>query len=312
MTPLEEMLYARIKPMRASDWQVKHLKFPLWAQPKIDGVRALNQTGTLTGRSLKKHKNRFNTEFFSHGLTLGLDGEMAAWSETAPDLCRRTTSALNTIEGEPFCLWWLFDLVTLENHDKSYCERYADLKLRMDKMRVFATDVWSRVRLVPYKVVYNLEELEAVDAEYVALGFEGTIIRDPYGLHKSGRSTALECGLLRIKRFVEEEAVVLSLQEGETNANEAKVNELGHTERSTHAENMIPNGKVGAMVCKDVKTGQTITVGAGCMTHPERLHYWAHPDDLVGKTIKYKCFSHGRKDLPRFPTFQSIRAESDI
>lgn len=312
MTPLEEMFFAKVKPMLASDWAPKTLKFPLWVQPKIDGVRALNCTGTLTGRSLKQHKNKFTTGFFSHGLTLGLDGEMAAWSETAPDLCRRTTSALNTIEGEPFVLWWLFDLVTLENGGKSYSERYEDLKIRVEKLKVFQPLLWSRVRLVPYKVVYNLEELEAVDADYVALGFEGTIIRDPNGLHKSGRSTARECGLLRIKRFVEEEAVVLSLQEGESNANEAKINELGHTERSTHAENMIPNGKVGAMVCKDVKTEQTITVGAGCMTHAERLHYWAHPGEIVGKTIKYKTFLHGKKDLPRFPTFQSLRAESDM
>lgn len=312
MTPFEEAFYAPIKPMRASDWQAKHLKFPLWAQPKIDGVRSLNQKGVLTGRSLKQHKNKFTTAFFSHDLTLGLDGETAAWSETAPDLCRRTTSALNTIEGEPFVLWWLFDLITIDNGHTSYCERYHDLTIRIEKLKVFQPLLWSRMRLMPYKIVYNLEELEAVDAEYIRLGFEGTCIRDPYGKHKSGYSTARECGLLRIKRFVEEDAVVLELIEGDMNNNEAKVNELGQTERSTHAENMIPNGRVGSMKCKDVKTGDTITVGAGCMTHAERLNYWAHPDEIVGKTIKYKTFLHGKKDLPRFPTFQCLRAESDM
>ena len=312
MTPIEELFYRPLKPMLASDWVPKKLKFPLWQQPKIDGVRALNITNTLTGRSLKQHANKFNTGFFTHGLTLGLDGEMAAWSETAPDLCRRTTSALNTIEGEPFCLWWLFDLITIENGSKSYCERYADLKIRIENLKAFQPLLWSRTSLVPYKIVYNLHEVQAADDEYIRAGYEGSILRDPYGLYKSGRSTATEGALLRIKAFVEEEFRITGLVEGDMNANDATINELGQTERSTHAENMIPNGRVGSLLGIDLKTDKPITVGAGCMTHAERIHYLAHPDEIVGKVGKYKKFKHGEKDKPRFPTFQSLRAESDM
>jgi hypothetical protein len=48
------------------------------------------------------------------------------------------------------------------------------------------------------------------------------------------------------------------------------------------------------------------------MTHAERIHYLAHPDEIVGKIGKYKRFKHGTKDKPRFPTFQSLKAESDM
>lgn len=312
MTPFEEAFYAPLKPMLASDWNPKKLSFPKWVQPKIDGVRALHLRKGFTGRSLNPHANKFNTAFFNHGLTLGLDGEMAAWSETAPDLCRRTTSALNTVEGEPFCLWWLFDLITIENWQKSYCERYEDLNLRIQKLRVFAPELWSRTRLVPYRLAYTLEDIRIIDAEYVEAGYEGSILRDPYGSYKSGRSTPTEGALLRIKAFAEEEFRITALVEGNMNDNEATINELGHTERSTHAENMIPNGRVGALDGIDLKTEKPIRVGAGCMTHAERIHYWAHPDEIVGKVGKYKKFLHGEKDKPRFPTFQSLKAESDM
>ncbi len=100
-----------IKPMLAEDYVESKLKFPLIAQPKIDGVRGLNLEGQLTGRSLKAHKNLYTTAFFSQKPFKGLDGELAAQAETHPDLCRLTTSAVGTIDGEPFTLWHCFDLI---------------------------------------------------------------------------------------------------------------------------------------------------------------------------------------------------------
>jgi DNA ligase-1 len=170
----------------------------------------------------------------------------------------------------------------------------------------------SRIRIVPYTLCNTLEDLLAADTKYLKLGYEGTIIRNPAGIYKEGRSTVAEGGLLRIKRFTEEEAVVKGIVEGQQNTNASVVNETGHTSRSTHAENMIPNGMVGSLLCQDVKTGQGITVAAGCMPHADRMMYFQHPEMITGQTIKYKTFKHGKKDLPRFPTFQSIRAASDI
>jgi len=301
-----------IKPMLACDWDPAKLVFPLWVQPKIDGVRALNLTGRLTGRSLKEHKNRHVTQMYSHPLLVGFDGEMTAESSTHPALCRLTTSALNTIDGYPWTLWGLFDYVTEQTIGMPYERRYESMLLQMTIVAAQEPALWSNLRTVPFREARNLDDIEEFDAANIAQGFEGSILRNPAGKYKSGRCTARECNLLRIKRFEEEEAIVTALVEGETNTNEATVNELGQTERSTHHANMIPNGMVGSLLCKDIKTGQDITVAAGCMSHAERLHYMAHPSDIVGKVVKYKRFSHGTKDKPRFPTFQSLRAESDM
>lgn len=309
-----------MKPMLATDADESKLRYPLYVQPKIDGVRALNLFGRLTGRSLKEHKNRAVTARFSHSKYIGLDGEMAIDDVPYTDeaLCRLTTSALSTITGRSNVDWWVFDFITQDTKNLPYRERFRLLQERVKEIG----DPY--VQVVPCWEISSHAELVAADEYFLEQGFEGTITRDPAGMYKFGRSTTREQGLLRIKRFVEEEAAVIGMTEGQHNANEAKTNELGQTERSTHQENMIPNGMIGNLICKALKDvvdhngtkliscGQEITVAAGCMTHDQRVHYFANPGDILDKVIKFKFFPKGIKDKPRFPTFQSFRMESDM
>lgn len=313
-----------MKPMLASDYDESKLRFPLLAQPKIDGVRALNMTGTLTGRSLKKHANRHVTGFFSHSSLAGLDGETAAEHECHPDLCRITSSALSTIDGTPWILWHLFDYVTPETVALPYRDRYAALVQRVAELKAtpHLQSLAHHLSVVPSVECASLEGLLEWDNRWLDMGYEGTIIRSPGGAHKQGRSTVREGGLLRIKRFIEEEAEVLQIIEGETNLNEAQTNELGKQFRTSHQENLVPNGQVGAMMCrllKDViyrdkllfEAGTVVKVAAGSMTVADRVRYFKHKHLLIGQVIKFKLFPKGVKDKPRFPTFQSIRIASD-
>lgn len=302
------------KPMLASDYVEGKGHFPCIAQPKIDGVRGLTQEGQHTGRSLKPLGNLFTGKLFGRPELNGCDGELAAELETHPRLCNLTTSATSTHSGEPFVLWWLFDLITVANEDENYFHRYKELTELVERLqRIPGNYEWAgRLRVVPSVVCKSEEELFAIDAKWLEEGYEGTIVRDPDGLHKAGRSTVKEGGLLRIKRFSEEEAVVYAVEEGQTNNNTAQVNELGNTFRSSHAAGMVPNGMIGALLCRDVKTGQEITVGAGRLTHTERKYLFENQNEVIGKTVKYKKFPKGEKDKPRFPTFQSFRNPNDM
>jgi DNA ligase-1 len=298
--------------MLASDAIEDKLLFPVILQPKIDGVRGLNMGTGLTGRSLKRHKNRYTTDLYSHPSLVGLDGELAAERDTHPDLCRLTSSALGTIKGEPYTLWWLFDYVMLGGSQELYSVRYKALEARVRYLRETTHPLACFLRVVPSVLCTSLAQLLEQETVWLNMGYEGVIIRDPNGVHKSGRSTPKEGGLLRIKRFIEEDAVVEQIIEGDSNENEAQINERGLQFRSSHQENKIPNGMVGSLICKDVKSGKEMTVAAGKMTHEERLLFFADQKLLIGKTIKYKHFPKGVKDKPRFPTFQSLRADSDI
>ena len=184
----------------------------------------------------------------------------------------------------------------------------------------------NHILKVPHWYANDIDELNRFDDWFLSCGYEGTIIRDPDGKYKQGRSTVREGGYLRIKRFVEGEGIVCSVEEGETNNNPTQTNELGNTFRSTHKENMIPNGMIGNLwisVCKNIydpqdkkkillHEGQEIKIAAGCMTEVQRIEYFKDQSKILGRVVKFQFFPKGQKDKPRFPTFQTFRAESDI
>jgi DNA ligase-1 len=310
-----------MKPLLATNYDEKKLVFPLGAQPKIDGVRGLTTEGHLTGRSLKKHKNKYTTAFYSIPEYAHLDGELAAQDERHSDLCRITSSALSTIKGEPFTFWHVFDCLRKEVVAAPYVERHKYLTQLIAYEQ--SQGRCTHARVVPMTICETLGELLRLDEQWLEMGYEGTIIRGLNAPHKEGRSTVLQGQLLRIKRFIEAEALVLAIEEGNANENVAQTNELGRTFRTSHKDNKVPNGHVGNMHCEvlvdvvweDVvvlSAGQIITVSPGNMDHGMRKHYFDNPSELVGHGIKFKFFPKGIKDKPRFPTYVCHRSAEDM
>ena len=288
-----------MKPLLATNYVESKLVFPLGAQPKIDGVRGLTTEGHLTGRSLKKHKNKYTTAFYSTKEYEFLDGELAAQDERHPDLCRVTSSALSTIKGEPFTMWHVFDCLRKEVIAAPYIERHKYLTQYVHYEQTQGRCMHAKV--VPMTICEDLAQLLRLDEEWLELGYEGTIIRGLNAAHKEGRSTVNQGQLLRIKRFVEAEALVLEIEEGNVNENVAQTNELGRTFRTSHQENKVPNGMVGNLQCvvlADVMwdgemvllKGQIITVSPGNMDHKMRKHYFENPSEIVQHAITFKFF----------------------
>ena len=311
------------KPMLACDWYQDRVKFPLTAQPKVDGVRSLNQNGQLIGRSLKKHENIHITKMYSRKEFHGFDGEMILGDDPGhPDLCRLSSQALRTRNGEPVVTWFIFDFVREETLHLSY-------EMRMNALNEYLrVNPWmeEQYNIVPISsiTILDMDELLELEQKYLSVGLEGMILRDPKALHKDGRCGKTFMGCWRIKRFIEVKARVKSIEEGRKNNNAAKVNELGRTERSSHAENMEPNGQVGALICELlepicdlftnevlIEAGEEIRVSAGEMTEAEAIHFFNHPEEILEHIIKFRTFPKGVKDKPRFPNYVTIVNEND-
>lgn len=309
------------KPMLACDADETKIKYPCIVQPKIDGVRTLYHNG-VRGRSLKRHANTHIADLFDGIFLNGYDGELIIGTDpTIDDLCRKTASLASSgvTERKDHISWWLFDNFLFP--ELPYEERYESIKSHIN----LCPDIhgWGdHLFLVPSKTVNSYEELLAYENENLALGYEGLIVRSLYMPYKFGRSTVREGGLLRIKRFIESECVVVEILEGESNENEAQTNELGYTYRTSHKENKVKNGMVGALICRALATvkdpqsgkvlfakGDIIKVSPGKMDHATRVRYFEDQSLLMGKTITFKFFPKGGKDKPRFPTFKSIRGD---
>lgn len=276
------------------------LRFPLLASPKIDGIRATVRNGVVFARSNDPIRNRLVQERFKH--LEHFDGELALGDPTAHDLCRRTAGTTNSIEKP-------IDGLTFHVFD-----HVADLTLPFWKrapeqhLRKKAEDVV----IVPQLQIDTLDQLLIVEDEYLDQGYEGLILRDPNAPYKTGRSTANEQYLLKLKRFVDGEFKIVGFEEEMKNNNVATTNALGRTKRSSHKENKVGKGTLGALIL-EWAPGVTFRCGSGFSdAEADRLWKLAQGGKLVGQWATIKYFAKGMKDVPRHPVYKLIRPKSDM
>jgi len=311
-----------MKPQLAEDAILDQVRFPCIVQPKIDGVRAMNLQGTLTGRSLDPFEGYGITDCFSWRDFVGFDGEMTLGNKPncTERLCSMTTGAMGRFKGVTEMAdvhWWVFDDLT--DPALRYIDRYSVLRHRVDDLML------PRIHLVPLYEVHGPNDLNRFIAEFAEAGYEGTIIRNPDAPYKQGRATKKGQELWRVKPWADAEILVTGITEGEMNSNAAKKNTLGRTERSSAKAGMIPNGQVGSIqgvMLADFfdpftgkllfEKGLTVTVGSGEMTVEEATYYFENPELIVNHIVKFKHMTHGVKDKPRFPTYISHRLRQDM
>jgi len=274
------------------------INFPVMASPKLDGVRCIIIDGVAMSRSLKPIPNAYVQKQIGKAKYNGLDGELMLGAVGAADVYRKTVSAVMSEDGEPNFTFWIFD-----NFLKTggFNDRYKSLEKHVS----------AHVTVVKHTMIRNMEDLDAYEAKQLDGGLEGVMIRDPQGPYKFGRSTTNEGTLLKLKRFEDSEAHILDVQELLHNDNEAKKNALGHTERSSHKDNMVPMGTLGALLVRDMKTKVEFAIGTG-YDAATRKELWDNRKNLKGKIVKYKYFAGGSKDKPRFPVFIGFRDKRDM
>lgn len=311
-----------MKPQLAEDALIELVEFPCWVQPKIDGVRALNLQGTLTGRSLDPFEGYGITEFFSQPEFVGLDGEMTLGDKPncTERLCSKTTGAMGRFKDVTEMAdlhWWVFDY--LADPSLPYQSRYTLLTMKVAELN------HPRIHLVPYAVVNNTAELNNAIAAFASQGYEGTIVRNPRAPYKEGRATKKGQQLWRVKPWADAEILVTGITGGMSNQNAAEKSTLGRTKRSSAKAGMVPNGQVGSIQgtlladFHDPLTGTLlfakgleITVSPGEMTVAEAIDLFNHPEKIVGHIVKFQHMTHGVKDLPRFPGYKSHRLAQDM
>lgn len=289
-----------MKPMLATATDGTNLNYPLLASPKLDGIRCLIKDGVAVSRSLKPIPNKHVQHLFGRPEFNGLDGELIVGEVAAPNVFQATTSGVMSIEGEPDVFFYVFDDYSCPT--LKFKSRLLSVAGRVKKLRVIP---------VGHTIVENEEELLNCEASYLAQGFEGLMVRDPDGQYKHGRSTLRQSWLLKLKRFEDSEAMIMGSKELMHNSNEAKINVLGHQERSHQKAGLQGKNMLGALSVKDIKTGVTFDLGTG-FTEVQRKEFWVNRKQLLGKLIKYKYQPVGVKEKPRFPVFLGFRAKHDL
>lgn len=290
------------KPMLAKDYDPAKLVFPVYASPKLDGIRASVLGGKLLSRTLKPIPNKFVSGLLSQSFYEGLDGELIVGETTAKNVFSNTTSHVMSHDKADF--EFKYHVFDYHNDDRGFDVRYQRLLKNINPKHEI---------IVPLKqtLIKNMDELDEYEATQIEQEYEGVILRKVDGLYKFGRSTVNEGLLLKVKRFMDAEAVIIGFEEQMENTNEKTTNELGRSKRSSHKDGKVGKNTLGALIVRDLETNVEFNIGTG-MDDALRAKIWANRPEYMAYYVKYKYFPVGVKDKPRHPVFLGFRDVGDM
>jgi ATP-dependent DNA ligase len=252
---------------------------PYIMQPKLDGVRCraiINDTQVILYSSemhiidLVPHINEELLRLFN-GRFIELDGELYCHGMSFQDIISRTSRSRNKHSDSGKIDYHVFDAIS------SNQPQVARLTWLSQLFQDWVKDD-SCVKYVEPSLARDITVVMEKFAEYIDSGYEGFVIREPYGLYKRKRSTEI----MKFKPHQTDEYVIVGTQE----------------EMSIDG---FPKNSLGAFVC--ISDGVIFNVGTGpSLTQERRINLWKDKDDLLGRKlkVKYQTLTQG-KSIPRFP-----------
>ena len=268
------------------------LTYPCLATPKIDGIRALKIGGDIVTRQLKPIRNAVIRNILCQLLPDGSDGEITVGSGFA-DTTRAVMTAMTEFD-QPFTFHW-FDLVT-GDAAQPYTERMGAIASHMASHRVH-----PQARIVPLypRLLSGQAALTAFEEEAVGAGHEGVMVRAPGGRYKMGRATLKDGILLKLKRFHDDEAVIVGVEELQRQS----------AAGSKRKADVMPGGTLGSLRVTWKQTTFNLGTGFSALV---RAQLWAERGSLVGKPVKFKYYELASQGAPRFPVFLGLRDVDDM
>ena len=284
------------KPMLANGYNQKKIEFPMWSQPKLDGIRCIVrlEDGVIVARSRNgkvidcvEHIKKSTKLVFDEYPNAILDGEL--YNHDLKDNFNKITSLVRKqrptnpekikqfeetalVEAKDTIQYWVYDVLTNETH--TFLERKKTLGF-MVKIMTNSTSVV----LVPTIKVNSFEELDELYGSYLSEGYEGQILRKD-SVYESKRTHSL----LKRKEFQDGEYLVVGMQEGDGN-------------RTGTAKNLI---------CQCEKTGKQFS--SNIKASWERLtEMLKNRDQIIGKKATIQYFNLTPDGIPRFPYAIEIR-----
>ena len=291
-------------PMLAKtfDKPLKEKDFPIFTQPKIDGVRVLvdfDGKGEMRFSSRARNDFTYLKDIFNSVLdsifeslqtftsidktNLVLDGELSIKNKDGVDDFQTTISAVKKVKGGlkddakenlKMCIFTFFTKETTPSSSLTFSSR-SETMFKINE--TFKGQ--DKIIFVQTDVISSPDEIEKKHGEYVSSGFEGLMIYLKNGIYEPNKRSSF---LLKYKKFNDSEGKIVGVRAGKGRESNA------------------------AMVDIEVSKGVVITM------HPkgeikEREEWLKNPSLVLGKMMTYTFQGLTAKGIPRFPVAVAIR-----
>lgn len=255
------------------------LRYPLFALPKLDGIRAYVRGDTLYSRNHKRIPNAFIQAWAkATRLPEGLEGEIICPDPTAPH--GEVASLVRAFDTEKDFLFAPFDIGLQRDWEfKPYQHRLRYIQGLKFQRKFDIQAVFCGTASLAQKLFegWSLE------------GYEGMMLRCPDGHYLRKKSTTRGQHLMKVKFFHDEEATVVAVWEEKDKTGALK-------------------GRLGAVTLR-LDDGTECYCGSG-FTADERDSLWN--ESIIGRivTVKYqptRVTGRAHGEVPRFPIFKGFR-----
>lgn len=322
-----------LKPMLAKPFKASSLRFPIYLQPKLDGMRAI-WTGTQllsrTGKEIKGVPNLVE-HLREHYSDFPLDGELYNHEKTFQEQISSVRRTVN-IQEDLSIQYHIYDL-PIPHH--TFQERLRLLQERVqetDRIKLVETvrviegtgpdnsilvdpdNLLNRFRGLDW-FLFRPEENERTLNIFEHEGYEGTMVRNSMGVYTLGKRSS---DLMKVKTFQDEEFECVGFNQLTRKEKiivpEGTPGSLPYADGTWYKDGEeTPDEMVGDLIVQ-LPDGNTCKVGSG-YTEEQRREFWKEPP--IGKklTIKFQGYTDPDKDGKvslRFPVFKGIRIEDDL
>ena len=290
-------------PLKNLDF-FNNLQFPYLVSPKLDGIRGISTGSAVLSRTMKVLPSAQVQQRFGIPEFKGLDGELVEGSLVGDGVYNRTASYVMSDNKPGDVSFYCFDCVNEDIIEKPFYERLEYVS------SIFADDVFPYATSVAHEVAENLKELLEIESRYLEIGYEGVMLRNPLGIYKQGRATYNQNIIYKLKRFQDDESVIIGFYEAMTNNNEKETDERGYAKRSTSMAGLVGAGTLGGFYA--LYHGMELRVPCGSFNHAQRKEIWDDQDKYLGMTLKFRFMQYGAKDKPRFMRALGFRNQMDL
>jgi len=259
------------EPMLAKDYTKEKVNYPVYSQPKLDGIRCIVRVDGMWSRTGKKiisapHIFESMKHLFEVDPNLIFDGELYAdkFANDFNAICSLVKKTKPTehdlLESAKAIQYHIYDLPSYN----------ANFSIRMEELNKINLPECCVVVLTDF--VKTESELMELYGKYVNDGYEGQMVRLD-NKYENKRSKYL----LKHKSFVDKEYTILGVKEG-----------VGKLE-----------GKVGALIFDGFESSIN-------GNHQYLEEIWMRRNELIGKEATVKYFNLTPDGQPRFPKVINI------
>ena len=211
-----------IKPMLAHKYNPDKFQYPGYIQPKLDGVRCVFTKDGAFSRTGKQFMNVSHLEYDLHPIfarypDLMLDGELYNHDlkddfEKIISLVRKTKPT-DEHRGEAADLvqYHIYDIYNDSNKGMWFSTYTKRLNMIKSLESSLSFKQSKSLYVIDTDAVIDEDTAREFHQDYLAKGYEGSILRDPTAHYKNTRSY----GLMKFKDFDDAEATIIGYEMGQ-------------------------------------------------------------------------------------------------